>query len=185
MQEHYYMTVFLKGLIVFNLHQFRRLATLGVWGIFLLTPTVFAQMKTMPEFMPPEASHQAVVKLTQERVDVLQKKLNLQSDQVAAWSVWSTVLLMDVKQQRMEDLKAFENSREHAMDNSSTPQKIRYQEKRLQFHIERLQLLLKLVEAARLNTDTFYQLLSKDQPTIFDLFWGNQVMREHGVNWLY
>ena len=130
----------LKGFIVFNSHQFRRLATLGAWGIFLLTPTVFAQMKTMPEFMPPEASHQAVVKLTQERVDVLQKKLSLQSDQVAAWSVWSTALLMDVKQQRMEDLKAFENSREHAMDNSSTPQKIRYQEKRLQFHIERLQL---------------------------------------------
>jgi hypothetical protein len=78
-----------------------------------------------------------------------------------------------------------ENVREPMMETNTTNQKILRQEKRLQFHIDRLQIQFKRIEAARLNTESFYQLLSKDQQTIFDLFWEGQNLGPNSGNWLY
>jgi hypothetical protein len=170
---------------MFTLQQNAGRLSIGLLSFFLLGSVSLAQNRPSPEPSLQEVSHQVVVKISQERIDSLKKKLNLQVDQLVAWNVWSSVLLVDVKKQRIEDMKMLENVREPMMETNTTNQKILRQEKRLQFHIDRLQIQFKRIEAARLNTESFYQLLSKDQQTIFDLFWEGQNLGPNSGNWLY
>ena len=172
---------------MFTFAQSVRRLSIGMLSVLILCLSypVFAQNRASPDLALQDGSHQFIVKITQDRVESLKKKLNLQPNQMGGWNLWSSVLLLDVKKQRIEDVKSFESLREPQSDLATTNQKILQQEKRLQFHIDRMQTQLKRIEVARLNTDTFYQTLSKDQQTIFDLFWAGQIVSQNSVNLIY
>ena len=112
-----------------------------------------------------------VVRFTQARLERLKTKLNLQPAQLAAWDQWSAHLIADVKKQQEDDIKLTQNWMDKEPDNLTTPEKIAHQEKHLQVHIAHLQNQLTRLEDAKVNVTTFYSNLSKDQQTIFDLYW--------------
>ncbi len=138
---------------------------------FLFIGQAIADSKDSSSKNVTQSNQLDVIRFTQARLERLKTKLNLQPAQLGAWDQWSAHLIADVKKQQEDDIKLTQNWMDKEADNLTTPEKIAHQEKHLQMHIAHLQNQLTRLEDARVNATTFYSNLSKDQQTIFDLYW--------------
>lgn len=112
-----------------------------------------------------------IVQLTQARLENLKGNLNLQASETTAWNQWFSQVIAEVKKQHEADIKFSQSWLDNESDNPTTPEKLVQQETHLKAHITHMQNQLNRLEKARVNTINFYNMLSKDQQTIFDLFW--------------
>ena len=121
------------------------------------------------------------VQMTRDRLDDLKAKLNLGDSQIPAWNAWSSRVISDVKELEKESVpRDWMAGRE----NLTIPERMQRQEDHLRSRIAWLQERLKRLEAARRDTGTFYAALTRDQRTIFDLFWERVFPHpDHGNFW--
>ena len=69
---------------MFTFAQSVRRLSIGMLSVLILCLSypVFAQNRASPDLALQDGSHQFIVKITQDRVESLKKKLNLQPDQM-------------------------------------------------------------------------------------------------------
>ena len=146
----------------------------------LLSASCFAEEKKEKGTVASEGVSKEIVQLNKNNLEDLHKKLNLQPTQTDAWKRWSDKLTVDVKEQFSDDVKLNKHWSDRVSTELTTPEKIAHQQTHLKFHVARMQRQLDRLEEARVNTLAFYGTLSKDQQTIFDLFWSNTAfVHEH------
>lgn len=122
------------------------------------------------------------VQHTQRGLDELKHKLNLAPEQIGAWDTWSHGVVDDARQQLEQRKFQHEEKGPKAkpMADETTPERmadgiahLRTETKWMQEHLVRL-------EAAQARTAAFYNTLSVNQKTIFDLFWKEMHHRVSG-----
>ena len=113
------------------------------------------------------------VQHTQRTLDELKGKLNLTPEQITAWDTWSRGVIKDARQ-LVEFKKSAHAEKVSAMKPASdgtTPEQMERGIERLRAQTNWMQEHLVLLEAAHTRTAAFYNALSTNQKTIFDLFW--------------
>ena len=146
----------------------------------LLSGSCFAEEKKEKGSALVEGAGKEIMQLNLNNLEDLHKKLNLQPAQSDAWKKWSDKLTADVREQFGDDVKLNKHWSDRVSSQLTTPEKIAHQETHLKFHVTRMQRQLDRLEEARVTTLAFYGTLSKDQQTIFDLFWSNTAfVHEH------
>jgi len=117
---------------------------------------------------------------TQKRLADLKQKLNLKSTQQAAWDTFSNALIAQAKAQTQskEKMKATIG---HGFESKPTPEKMEIMAAMMRTSADNL-------SKTAADTKTFYEVLSPEQKTIFDLFakdaWNNR-MRQHMHHGMY
>lgn len=140
--------------------------------VMFLTAQVFAEDD--PSYPAKEASpgpDTNWVKHTQATLDRLKGKLALTQTQMAAWENWSRAVLTDAHQQTDRKKFMHHDMHDQAMEDETTPTRMARGIERLREENAWLQQHLTQLEAAQARTNTFYNTLSANQKTIFDLFW--------------
>jgi Spy/CpxP family protein refolding chaperone len=102
----------------------------------------------------------------QKNLDALQRQLHLKDNQQAGWSQYKSFVVSSLS----EYAKGKENRRTReteAREVESTPTRIQNLVVQMRERADKLDKLGK-------QTDTFYQTLSPEQKTIFDLHWKNR-----------
>lgn len=150
----------------------------GICSALLIAGNVRAESASMPA--PPEHC-QAVdrVQMLQNRLEALKAKLDLNDSQLSAWNAWTSKVIDDVKEFDKEAGNMPHGWMDAQQADLPTPERMTKQEERLRNRINWMQKRLTRLEAARKNTATFYSELSKDQKTIFDLFWNRDFLERH------
>ena len=136
----------------------------------LIVGNVMAESAAMP---PPPEHYQSVdrVRMTQDRLEELKAKLELGDSQMPAWNAWSSKVIADVKELDKESSGMPRDWMEGQQEDLTIPERMAKQEDHLRNRIRWMQKRLTRLDAARKNTASFYAALTKDQKTIFDLFW--------------
>ncbi|MDR3454637.1 MAG: Spy/CpxP family protein refolding chaperone [Rhodoferax sp.] len=132
------------------------------------------------------------VQHTQRTLEELKGKLHLAPEQMPAWDTWSRGVMKDAHQQLEQRQSGFEEKggRAKPAADPTTPERMARGIERLRAETKWMQEHLVQLEAAQVRTEAFYNTLSTDQKTIFDLFWhefyhrvsgpdGGWSMREH------
>jgi hypothetical protein len=151
----------------------------------LLLPSarVFANPEVPPSGgMAEHSSNFDWIKHTQRTLDHLKGKLNLTPEQMPAWETWSTGVTTDANQQLEKDKTGSDEkaSTPKARTDETTPERMAHGIERLRAQTDWMQAHLVRLEAAQVRTKTFYDALSTDQKTIFDLFWNGMHYRTTG-----
>ncbi len=111
---------------------------------------------------------------TQKRLAELRQKLNLKPNQHEAWERFSNALTAQAKM-HAQSREKMNRSSGRDFENMPTPEKMEKMAARMRLNADRL-------SKAASDTKVFYDVLSPEQKTIFDLFsknvWNNR-MREH------
>jgi hypothetical protein len=152
-------------------------------ALLLPSANVFANPETPPSGGTAEYRQDFDwVKHTQQTLDDLKGKLNLTPAQMPAWETWSAGLITDAHQQPGKDNPGHEGKGSAAkpMVDETTPEKMAHGIERLHAQITWMQAHVARLEAAQVRTKTFYDTLSTDQKTIFDLFWNGMHRKMHG-----
>jgi len=149
--------------------------------LFQATP-VLAQEGPPPMIM---AGHMVAfdwVRHTQSTLDELKGLLNLTPDQTAAWDTWSHGVIKDAHQQIDQRKLGSEEKSGKVKDTMSntTPELMAQGIEHLRAQTAWMQAHLTQLEAAQVRTLTFYNTLSANQKTIFDLFWHEMHHRSAG-----
>lgn len=134
--------------------------------------------------VPPPPEHYRAfdrVQMTRGRLEDLKAKLNLGESQMPAWNAWSAEVVSDVKELDKEANGMHRDWREGRQKDLTIPERMERQEAHLRSRIGWMQKRLDLLEAGRKNTETFYAALTRDQRTIFDLFWEKNFRRRHAM----
>ena len=107
----------------------------------------------------------------QKNLDRLQQQLHLKDSQQAAWAQYKAFILgsLTSHEKGMEDRHSH---RSEARESMSTPARIQEMVAHMREHADKLEKLGK-------QTDAFYQTLSPEQKTIFDLHWKGHHGRKH------
>ena len=98
--------------------------------------------------------------------------MNLKPEQMSAWDTWSAGVQADAKEQLKKGND--EDNGAGAMPsrvNQTTPQRMARGIERLRAETQWMQAHLVRLDAAQVRTKTLYDTLSREQQTIFDLFW--------------
>jgi len=139
----------------------------------------------------PSGQFVDMVALTQTSLDHLKQKLNLDSDQEGKWNTWSSKVIANVKD-RQSQMQEHSKKWQHANEKDrSTPEKLDQQILNLNDHIVIMQDHLSKLKETQLTTLDFYNVLNKNQKTIFDLYWenahfnhpSNRGWKKHNKNW--
>lgn len=133
------------------------------------------------------------VRHTQGMLEDMKSRLNLSEGQQAAWNAWSGDVLSITREQteridhwRQEHEK---RARSHGMDDHlhmTTPERMSHGLEHMQVEIQRLQDHVALLQKLQTSTQIFYDKLSTDQKTIFDLYWQQayhigRMLSQHGM----
>jgi hypothetical protein len=100
------------------------------------------------------------------------------------WGIWSGSVIKDARQQ-LEQYQSRHEEEEGApgpMANITTPERMARGIEHLRAEANWVQEHLVQLEAAQVRTKTFYDTLSTNQKTIFDLFWGEMHHRVSGLD---
>ena len=119
--------------------------------------------------------------MTQNKLNRLKEKLNLEASQQAKWNDWSAKVLSDVKLRKsemQENMQRWSKNRDVPQD-LTTPEKLDLQIKNLTEHINMMQNHLAKLKESKSNTIDFYASLNKNQKTIFDLYWDKANAHRH------
>lgn len=152
-------------------------------ALLLPSANVFANPETPPSGgMAEHRQGFDWVKHTQQTLDNLKGKLNLTPAQMPAWETWSAGVITDANQQLEKDKPGREEKGGVAKPiiDETTPERMAHGIERLHAQITWMQAHVARLEAAQVRTKTFYDTLSTDQKTIFDLFWNGMHRRMHG-----
>ncbi len=106
------------------------------------------------------------VERTQKRLDELNQKLNLKSEQQSAWKTYSAAALAraDERAKHMQEHRARGGDNHADMDTAT---RLEHMSQRMRKRADKVQ------EMAR-DTRAIQQALSAEQKTIFDLYWKSQ-----------
>ena len=110
---------------------------------------------------------------TRRTLEDLRGKLNLGSNQRAAWDAWSAGVIKDAQDQvnpRRSKLDV-PSAPPSAALNDTTPQRMARSLRDMRADLAWLEQQIVQLEAAQARTQTFYDGLDRNQKTIFDLFW--------------
>jgi len=123
--------------------------------------------------MTRHARHSAWIHHTQSTLDELKGKLNLSPEQTTAWNAWSDGVTKDAQRQ-LEQEKSWLDDKAvggRPTIDGPTPERMLRGIERLRAETKWMQQQLNQLEAAQLRTKNFYDALTVNQRTIFDLFW--------------
>lgn len=121
------------------------------------------------------------VQHTQHTLDELKGKLNLAPEQMTAWDTWSRGVIKDAQQQLEKKKSGHEEKGGRAKPtDGTTPERMARGIERLRAETNWMQEHLVQLEAAQVRTKAFYNALSTNQKTIFDLFWREIYHRASG-----
>lgn len=107
----------------------------------------------------------------QKNLDALQRQLHLKDSQQAGWTQYKSFVMGTVSDYAKEKENHHKQTAE-AREEKSTPAHIQYLVGEMRDRAEKLDKLGK-------QTDSFYQTLSPEQKTIFDLHWKNRFSHRH------
>jgi hypothetical protein len=148
----------------------------GILALSLLATSGFAAAAGEVPHGPPRGNHEQhqhfdPVAHMQRNLDKLEKKLNLQDQQKAAWQTYSDSAISRAR----EAMAKMEEHRSHMgeLTEVDTATKL---DKMSQAMRERADQLQKVAQ----DTRTFEGVLSPEQKTIFDLYWNAQFHRHMG-----
>lgn len=145
---------------------------LAAGALLMESGPIFAQ-DALPQpraRMAGSSEHFDWVQHTQRTLDDLKGKLNLAPEQLAAWDTWSGGVIKDARQQ-LDQKYSGREPRARSMADGTTPARMAQAIERLRAETNRMQAHLVQLEAAQVRTQAFYNALSPNQKTIFDLFW--------------
>ena len=145
-------------------------------GAFLMqSAPIFAQENSplSAARMAPSSGNVHWLQHTQRTLDELKGKLNLAPEQMVAWDTWSGGVIKDARQQLEQKKSGREamNAKARSVDDGTTPERMARGIERLRAETNWMQEHLVQLEAAQVRTQAFYNTLSTNQKTIFDLFW--------------
>ena len=156
----------------------------GLIGLCVLLAAAIVLLQSLPvqadEGMQPpygamtrHARHSAWIQHTQSTLDELKGKLNLNPEQATAWGAWSAGVTKDAQRQLEQEKSSLEDRQVGggpAIDGP-TPERMLRGIERLRAETKWMQQQLVQLEAAQVRTKNFYDTLTVNQKTIFDLFW--------------
>ena len=156
----------------------------GLIGLCILLAAVFVLLQALPvqadegmrsssQTMIRHARHSAWIEHTQSTLDELKGKLNLSSEQAAAWETWSRGVTKDAQRQLEQETSWLDDRDVSARlaPDGPTPERMLKGIERLRAETKWMQQQLVQLEAAQARTANFYNTLTVNQKTIFDLFW--------------
>ena len=113
------------------------------------------------------------VQHTRLTLDRLKSKLVLSATQNGAWDSWSRGVLADARMQteQKNSMREERETKGRSMEDETTPERMARGIARLREENSWMQKHLTQLEAAHARTTTFYNSLSANQKTIFDMFW--------------
>ncbi|UCH47292.1 MAG: Spy/CpxP family protein refolding chaperone [Betaproteobacteria bacterium] len=103
------------------------------------------------------------VKRAEKHLSELEQKLNLKSDQMAAWKTYSQAVMGHAKD-RETRMKKFRGRRGSMHSDADTATKLERASQWMRAGADRLEQMAK-------DTRTFQTVLTTEQQTIFDLYW--------------
>ena len=108
----------------------------------------------------------------QGHLDNLAKKLNLKPSQQDAWKSYAEAMLK-LAQEHAQNREAWKSSDYSKLESLSTPEKLEKLAATMRKHADAVSRLAS-------ETKPFYDQLSQDQKTIFDLYSKNMMRSHHG-----
>ena len=116
-----------------------------------------------------QRQHMDPVERAQKHLDKLEQKLQLTSDQQAAWNTYSDTALARAAERakHMEEHRAKGGDHHGDMDTAS---RLEHMSQRMRERADKLQQMAQ-------DTRTFQQVLTPEQQTIFDKYWKSQFGR--------
>jgi ribosomal protein S15P/S13E len=157
--------------------KFQKLMVISV--VLCFTTILPAQPVPQHQHDPRQAPD--VELMTQNKLNRLKEKLNLEASQQSKWNDWSAKVMSEVKLRKSE---MQENMQKWSKNNDvpqdlTTPEKLDLQIKNLTDHINMMQSHLNRLKESKANTLDFYASLNKNQKTIFDLYWDKANVHRH------
>jgi periplasmic protein CpxP/Spy len=110
----------------------------------------------------------------QKHLDKLGKKLNLTAAQQPAWTIYSSAMLK-LAQEHAQERDKWKSAGHSETKDITTPERLEKMAARLRTGAEKLSKL-----AA--DTKTFYEQLSPEQKTIFDLYAAHEMRHTHHMH---
>lgn len=104
---------------------------------------------------------------------LLQEKLNLAPEQVAAWNTWSAGMIEDYQRHREPTKSEYDEPMKISGPHSkiTTPAHITHDINRLRAQVASMGDQLSKLEASEIRTTAFYDTLDANQRNTFDAFW--------------
>ena len=153
---------------------FSKCILVGASALLLKSSPVLADNGMPPPGITTEHGHYFDwLQHTQHTLDELKAKLNLMPEQTTAWDSWSRGVIKDSQQQLdQRKIRPDEKKREaKTPGEDTTPERMARGIEHLRAETNWMQEHLTQLEAAQVRTKSFYNALSTNQKTIFDLFW--------------
>jgi len=134
-------------------------------------PTPLAAVPTVGPAPAMQPHRRDALQHAQFRLNELQRKLSLSSEQKSAWDTWSTAELQALKQgiEQHQAWQAAHAPQAQPPAEMSTPQRMAQAIAHLRDHKYLLDQHLQQLEARQVRTQAFYDTLDAKQKTIFDL----------------
>jgi len=116
------------------------------------------------------------IERTQKRLDQLEQKLHLKSEQQTAWNAYGDAALARAGE-RAKHMQEFRAKRGEHHADMDTATRLEHMAQRMREHAGKMQQMAQ-------DTRAFQQVLSPEQQTIFDMYWKSQfgrgMMRHRG-----